>query len=247
MENVIIEPLVLTIEDEYQHSCNGLLFIPKNNNNNLAIFTHGITGHKADLVNWASRISQLKMTCIIFDLPGHILGSFNKVHSMKWFQNNSHLFFIQAKKEAEKIIKIDKIIVGGHSLGALLSLKALNILPCNHAICVGIGINENHPFKTELFKDILNIRNQLISPKLDLYKMIDWIYQEKKNISLSDKNIYLIGGSDDIIAPPNAVNTFANVLKSQNNSVQIIKAKNLPHNRPELAAPHIVKLLKDIN
>ena len=69
---------------------NALLFLPDPSRpikEGLAVFCHGYTAHKGDLLTWASRLSEEGLTTLIFDIPGHYLGSYNEVESFEEFKN----------------------------------------------------------------------------------------------------------------------------------------------------------------
>ena len=75
---------------------NAIAFVPESSSlvqNALAVFTHGITAHKEDVLTWSTRLAEMGMASIIFDLPGHYLGSFNEVHDLEQFKNKVHQFF----------------------------------------------------------------------------------------------------------------------------------------------------------
>ena len=56
-----------------------------------ACFTHGYTSQKSDCLPWATRTAEGGIPTIIFDQPGHYLGSFNDVESFEDFKNNVHV------------------------------------------------------------------------------------------------------------------------------------------------------------
>lgn len=224
-----------------------------------AIFTHGYTASKASVFNWALRLADSGVTTTIFDLPGHFLGSFNEVDSLDTFVEESpHLF--EKAYEAQKIfakqydyqLDFEEVILGGHSLGALVCLKALQAqlisAPKRKSILVGFGLNSDvktHFFDTPFFKKTLNIRRQLVCESLESQKVFSWIKSQKESLLIKNEDIVLLAGDDDIVIGKNGAETLMEKL-SPNNNVKLIKPKNLSHHQPELAASYIYNHLKKV-
>jgi hypothetical protein len=231
--------------------------IESNQPRSLAIFTHGYTSHKGALLTWASRLVEEGMPAIIFDLPGHYLGGFSEVPSFKYFQQHAHKIFFEAYLnllEACGLEKVDNLVLGGHSMGALLALKALELEEFDQlescqsrAICVGLGLlaeDKTHLFASNFYKSTLNLRSQLVSPQLDPEVLFPWIRNEKKNINVNNHKIHFITGVDDIVVGDKGSERIADILKENNNLVSLDKPTSLPHHLPEQAASFIKKYLK---
>tara|TARA_A100001015_G_scaffold316286_1_gene430171 strand:- start:974 stop:1759 length:786 start_codon:yes stop_codon:yes gene_type:complete len=229
--------------------------------NALAVFSHGYTTQKESIFNWAQSLSLSGIPCVIFDLPGHLLSSEFEVKKFEDFTSLSHLFFLEALSLHENITKqkINSLIIGGHSLGAFLSLKALKLLNNNQyknlfAICVGLGLPPEesiHIFKTDFFKNTLSIREQLVSNCLKSENILPWLKMEKEKIKIENKKIYMITGKDDIIAPPKHVERFIEKLKdnTENNiEINYTLLNKLAHYQPEFAAGTIKSIIiKELN
>ena len=219
----------------------------------VALFTHGYTASKSDQISWATRLSDAGISSIIFDLPGHHLGSFNEISSFETFTENAvNCFHLAYESLLERIdFEPEFLILGGHSLGALLSIKALELPTFSKigklAIAVGLGISQHetvHLFNSSFYAKTLNIRRQLVCESIDSDKMFPWISSEKENISVSNQRIHLITGRDDIVVGLGGVNEFAEKLEGLGNNVSISEPARLPHNNPELAGSHIYSFLK---
>ncbi len=181
---------------------NALAFLPHGSaplKKEWAIFTHGYTSHKGDCLNWASRLVDSGVPCIIFDQPGHYLGSFNEVNSIEDFKNHVHELFGEAYLRLQSLMEIHEpqrrpilpstIILGGHSLGAFTAFKALELPIFNEVsklgIGIGIGIGQRqatHIFETAFYEKTLSIRRQLVSPSLDSKDIFSWLKNEKENM-----------------------------------------------------------------
>lgn len=255
---VIVKTIELPWEEDKTHA---LAFIPapkRKISSSLAIFAHGYTSHKASILNWAARLSEEGLPSLIFDLPGHYLGNFSRVSSFEKFKDEApQLFELAQKSLLESIQKYhpnfsaEKFIIGGHSLGALLALKALD-LPFyqeleTQAICVGLGLppkGKVHLFDTPFYKSTLAIRGQLVDPNLEPDKVFPWIKQEKEEMKLKDQNIYFLTGKDDLVVGNDGTDRLADHLEQLGNHIVLEKPTKLPHHQPELAAAHIKKFLK---
>lgn len=223
----------------------------------LGIFAHGYTSHKGSLLTWASRLVEEGMPAMIFDLPGHYLGGFSEVPSFQYFQQHAHKIFFEAYLnllEACEVKKVNHVVLGGHSMGALLALKALALeefaqLKSSEvrAICVGLGLlaeGKTHLFDSTFYKSTLNLRSQLVSPELRPEVLFPWIRAEKQNINVRDHKVHLITGEDDIVVGEKGTERIADVLKQNGNLVSLDMPSKLPHHLPEQAASFIKKYLK---
>lgn len=248
---------------------NAFLFLPPINKEvipAMAFFAHGYTSHKGSLLNWGSRLADLGVPTVLFDLPGHYLGSFHCVPSFEVFRDHAHELFFDAFGKLKRVFlenfpldehKVHEdeltLILGGHSLGALLALKALE-LPSLMAykkklgIAVGLGMSissgdKTHLFETDFYKKTLNIRQQLVDQHLHPNNVFPWIKKEKEDFNIQGKTILLLTGQDDVVAPQNNVQEFGDRLKQLNNQVTIKVSKRLPHHQPEMAASPISEYL----
>lgn len=218
-----------------------------------AIFTHGYTASKSDCIAWASRLSEAGINSVIFDLPGHHLGSYNEIPSFEHFTKNAHKCFLDAYQflVSELDYEPETLIIGGHSLGALLSLEALSISEFQNknllGICVGYGLNpdeKTHVFDTPIYQKTINIRRQLVDSSIDSDLIFPWIKQYKESIEVNDKRIHLITGEDDVVVGKGGMQYLADVLTGKQNTVTMSEPKRLPHNEPSLAASHIFSFIK---
>lgn len=217
-----------------------------------ALFCHGYTSHKGDLVSWAGRLSESGIPVTIFDLPGHRLGHYCKVSNFDQFQQNAHHMFNQIFEITAPFLEeqTNHLILGGHSLGALLSLKASqnfgNIEQLT-AIAVGLGMAPrvlDHIFNTPFYKSTLELRAQLVDPVLHPNNVFPWIKEEKTNLTLQRAlSVYLLSGQDDLVVPEEAQRDLEGRLQELGCEVVFERPKSLSHHRPELAAGHIKKYL----
>ena len=249
-----IKRIVLTLGS---FAVNGIFFIPaaktNPNFNKFAIFTHGYTSHKGDVLSWAHRMAFAGLHSAIFDLPGHYLGSFNEVNDFNEFTNNSHLLFLKAFEQLHFLSNINPelLILGGHSLGSYFSLLALdipelaNIRRC--ATCVGSTYSQKQDkifLESDFYHDTLKLREQLVSPCLRSSQMFPWIKERISLLSTQSHKIHLITGEDDIVATPQGTMSLYNHLKNLGNDMTLYFPNTLPHHRPELAASFIYSYLK---
>jgi predicted esterase len=214
-----------------------------------AIFTHGYTAHKDTLLTWGQRLASEGIPTLIFDLPGHYLGHFHEVEDFSEFKNHAHELFFQAQNIlAGYGQNQESVILGGHSLGALLAMKAAPLF--NHVqsiISVGYGLapeDVEHVFATSLFQQMMEIRSQLVSPALDPKNIFPWIKAEKEQLNLTGQQIYLLNGSDDVVVNHQGSLKMQEKLESLGNQVVFENPKSLPHHLPDRAAPHIISYLK---
>lgn len=260
MENAIrVEPIELAWEDDQTHA---LAFYPPKSRpaaKSVAVFAHGYTSHKATLLNWAARLCEEGIPALIFDLPGHFLGNFSRVSSFEAFRDEAPSLFQQAHVQLLKRVQnqhpdyqAEHCVLGGHSLGALLALKALGLdhfqKISTQAVCVGLGLpprGKVHLFDTPFYKSTLAIRAQLVDPNLAPEKIFPWIKQEKEQMQITGQKIYFLTGKDDLVVGEDGTERLVDHLKEQGNQVELEKPTKLPHHQPELAAAHIKKYLKN--
>ena len=230
-----------------------LLFIPKNldGTKTLAVFTHGYTSHKASLLSWADRLSEEGVPTLLFDLPGHLLGCSPELASFEDFASEVHTLFFKSYKILEEVTGIsgERVLLGGHSLGALLSLKSLcffeNCKTTN--VCVGLGMSftqEGHIYETPLYKRTMDFRARLVSKVLEPRVVFPWIKREKESLKFHGRYIYLLCGKDDVIVGKNGAENFKAFLEKQGNVVILEMPSRLPHNDPERASSYIKTFLQ---
>lgn len=232
-----------------------------------AILTHGYTSDKSSIINWAIRLSEMGVSCALFDIPGHYQGNYSEVADFEFFKLHAHELFAEAFKGLAKVFLEEfplnehsisttelKIALCGHSLGGLLALKA-SVLPEfagyeKRLIGVGLGMAPKdvvHLFDTPFYKSTLNVREQLVSPALNPDNVFPWIKEEKHKLDIEDQDIHLISGDDDLVIGKDGMERFQEYLVQKNNRVTIERPSKLPHHEPQLAAAHVKKYLKKIN
>jgi alpha-beta hydrolase superfamily lysophospholipase len=252
--NTFIKKHLLT---ENNISVNALSFIPDGEIKKVAIFTHGYTSSKHSLTNWATRLCESQVAVTIFDLPGHYLGSYEELASFEDFTKDAPKLFTKAFNWLIKNHCVSPqipLIIGGHSLGALMSLKSLssfkeelNLTPS--CILVGFGLNlsvKTHIFDSPFYEKTMNVRKQLVSKFLDPKVVFPWVKQQKLDLEIKDSDIFLLCGEDDVVVGSDGAQNLFDALKEHNN-VKIIAPKKLPHHMPELAASHINSIVKNLN
>lgn len=227
-----------------------------------AVFTHGYTSHKGDCLNWATRLVETGVPCLIFDQPGHYLGSFHEVNSFQDVKDHCHELFGEGFTRLGALMDqhlgfgqypaCQSIILGGHSLGAFTSMKALELPQFKDlkrvGVCVGIGIGQHqatHLFETAFYEKTLAIRRQLVSEHLDSKAVFAWIKDGKQNLTVSGQRIHLITGEDDIVVGNGGLEAMVKVLEENGNSVTWERPRKLPHHEPGAASPHLYSFLKD--
>ncbi len=234
-------------------STSTLLFIPKNlnNKNSLAVFTHGYTSHKASLLSWAFRLCEEGVPTLLFDLPGHLLGCSPELANFEDFSSGAHTLFFESYKALQRLTGISegRVILGGHSLGALLSLKSLCFFKnykTTH-ICVGLGMSsshEGHIYETPLYKKTMALRAELVSKAIEPSSVFPWIRQEKKTLKFNGRHIYLLCGKDDIVVGEGGAENLKIFLEKQGNVVVLEMPCRLPHHVPERASSYIKTFLQ---
>ncbi len=253
---------------------NALVFLPEIENgekseikSTFAILTHGYTADKSSILNWPIRLAESGVSCILFDLPGHYLGNFSEVSDFNHFKLHAHELFYTAflslksafleefplyedKLESEQL----KLVLGGHSLGAMLSLQALMLPEFKDyeklSISVGLGMAPKdvvHLFDTPFYKSTLKIREQLVSPELKPDNVFPWIREQKEILEVHAQRIHLITGLDDLVVGNDGMERLAENLLNKENNVTMEKPSKLPHHEPQLAASYVKKFLKSIH
>jgi hypothetical protein len=244
---------------------NALAFLPSADSNirpEWGLFTHGYTSHKGDCLNWATRLVEYGVPCLIFDQPGHYLGSFHEVSSLDDFKAHAHELFAEAYLRLQGLMEshlgagsfpsAKAVILGGHSLGAFTAIRALELAAFKNLQRVGVGIGigigqrqATHLFETAFYEKTLSIRRQLVSPPLDSRAVFSWLKHEKETMTLSGQRIHLITGEDDVVVGHGGLEAFVSVLEENGNSVTWEKPKRLPHHEPGSASPHLFAFLKE--
>lgn len=259
--SIKITKFLLPFEDQKTH---GLFFYHEEkspDSSSLAVFTHGYTSHKGSILSWASRLCEEGLPVVLFDLPGHFLGNYSEVHNFETFTQKAEGLFkesvdyvfkhesMQDKKPSET-----NLVLGGHSLGSLLSLRAsrdnfYNQFQKLHMVCVGFGLppkGVTHIFNSAFYKSTLNLRAELISKAIGPELMFPWINEQKQEMDLTQKSVYLLTGQDDLVVGKNGAEEMRDLLLEHQNEVTLEKPTKLSHHLPELAASHIKKHLKDL-
>lgn len=259
--SVKVLPLELSLP---AFSVNAMAFIPspeKEVHCEYAVFSHGYTSHKGDCLNWATRLVDAGVPTIIFDQPGHYLGSFHELESFEDFKNHAHELFGEAFRRLEVLVDetlgvgshplCRNVILGGHSLGALMALRALELPAFSSlgriAVGIGLGIGQRqatHIFETAFYEKTIAIRRQLVSPVLDSKLVFPWLKDAKEGLSVSGERIHLITGEDDVVVGPGGVEALLEVLEKHGNAVTLERPKRLAHHEPGAAAPHLYSFLK---
>lgn len=230
------------------------------------IMTHGYTADKSSIINWAIRLAEAGASCALFDIPGHYQGNYSEVHDFEYFKVNAHKLFFCAFKGLIDAFKEDfpnnhplttpehlKVVLAGHSLGAMLSLKALISAEFDlyekRSVSVGLGMPPKgvlHLFDTPFYKSTLKIREQLVSPELRPDNVFPWIKDIKNTLEISSQDIHLICGQDDLVVGEDGLERFKEELIKKGNRVTLDKPSKLPHHEPQLAASYLKKYLKQI-
>ncbi|MBC7429751.1 MAG: alpha/beta fold hydrolase [Bacteriovorax sp.] len=256
--------------DYQDQKTNIMYFLPDLNDEVKPVFvilTHGYTADKSSIITWAIRLAEVGASVALFDLPGHYQGNYSEVYDFNYFKEHAHELFLQAFNGLINAFKEEfrlhehftlpatlKLALGGHSLGAMLALKALMLpefeLYEKRAIAVGLGMAPKdvvHLFDTPFYKSTLNVREQLVSPELKPDNVFPWIKEEKYNIQMVNQDIHLITGIDDLVVGEDGMERLQESLAQKNNRVTIDKPSKLPHHEPALAASYVKKYLKKIN
>jgi hypothetical protein len=265
--------LIKTTLPYLDQQTNAFIFLPEIGGENesvqstFAFMAHGYTSDKTSIMNWAIRLAEVGVSCIVFDLPGHYQGNYSEVVDFEHFKNHAHELFSESFKSLKKFFLEEfplyehmwetnnaKLVFAGHSLGAMLSLKAICLPEFSsyekRAVCVGLGmapVGMVHLFDTPFYKSTLRVREQLVSPALKPDNVFPWIKEEKQLLTVSGQTIHLITGHDDLVVGEDGTERFMESLVQKNNTVTIERPTKLPHHEPNLAASHVKKYLKKIN
>lgn len=217
-----------------------------------AVFSHGYTAHHIQLLSWGERLAQLGMATVVFNLPGHLLSDSCQVGHFPDFEREAHtLFQVGHNWLLERFKTQVPLVIGGHSLGSLLSLKAGQEQLFGDTqrifICVGFGApkEEGHLFQSKLYKKTLQLREQLVSPALGSTTMFNWLREQKNGLKISGERIHLITGADDVVVGEGGLQKISDQLESLGNTVSMFEPKTLPHHHPEMAHVHIASFLKN--
>lgn len=242
-----------------QFNFNAIAFIPSDEEDapqikkQWALCTHGYTSCKMDNIPWAQRLAGAGVPTVIFDLPGHYLGSFEEVTKWEDFRDYSLNCFIAAYEFLVECMHSDvceAVVFAGHSLGGLLAVKSLELdyfaEKQKLAVAVGFGIGQHktaHLFETSFYQKTLIIRRQLVSPAITSEVMFPWIKDEKLRLQVSNQKIHLITGKDDVVVGEGGMEALEFELKKLNNDVTSVEPRKLPHHEPGMAAAHIYHYL----
>ena len=252
--DIKIHKINLTWSGRLLTPTNALLLLPEQPSKTLALLCHGYTSSKFSILSWASRLAEENVPTLIFDIPGHYLGNFSEVESFDEFKTSAHELFSEAFEAASSHLAspASRLIIGGHSLGGLLALKAIEepVFANIEKIALGVGLglapkDVVHIFDTPFYKSTLKLREQLVSKELKPDNVFPWIKDEKESLTLTRQRIHLITGEDDVVVGEDGMERFATYLESLGNIVSMEKPKKLAHHIPENAAPHIKKFFKD--
>lgn len=231
-------------------SVSSSLFIPKTLKFSFSvIMTHGYTTCREQLVMPAMRLCQAGIPVFIFDLPGHFASSLNDLNSFEDFKNfTPHLFHIALKEIEKTKIETDHFVFGGHSLGGLLSLLAPGHKRLISRFAIGVGAypKGEHPYQHSFFREMIELRSQMVSRFISPQVIFDWLSEEKEKLLISNEKIQIINGEDDFIATEKATMRMKNLLEAKGNTVDLQRPKTLPHHRPDLIGPHLFKYLKKL-
>ena len=259
-----------TLTYHQNQKTNVLYFIPESDVPmvpTVALFGHGYTSDKSSIFNWPVRLAEVGIPCGLLDWPGHYLGNYSEVLDFNHFKNHAHELysdlFLGLKKQIVNELPLNeyllgsdqlKVVLAGHSMGAMLALKAISLDTFKNyekaVIGVGIGkapVDIVHLFETPFYKSTLRVREQLVSPALKPDHVFPWIKDEKEDMAITKERIHLISGEDDLVVGNDGLERFAKMLEEKGNVVTIEKPSKLPHHEPQLAASHIKKQLKKMN
>lgn len=251
-----IDKILLTVNET---TVNALLFRPpqtKLKNTGYAIFTHGYTSHKISIFSWAQKLCDDGVPTLIFDQPGHFTGSFHDVNSFEDFKNDAPELFKEAITKLTQAYpnQEKKLLVGGHSLGALTSILAVQNNYFEgfdiHHVGVGFGVppeGVTHVFDTPFYQATVRARAELVSTHLGPDTIFPWIKDQKHNLTLSGHKVHLISGEDDVVVGKEGMENFAKILEELGNTVTMEKPKKLGHHLPDMAGSFIKKYAKKID
>lgn len=221
----------------------------------LAVFGHGYTSHKGQLLNWGQRLAEEGIACLLFDWPGHFLGSFAPSGPWDYFTANAqglfHVGLERLRAVTQGATDNTPVVYGGHSLGALLALKALGESAHAQSVAIAVGLGRaqfgqgKHLFESDFYQATLNLRGQLVDAELKPERFFAWIDEQKEKLLVSGVRVYMLSGKDDMVVGRDGPEWMAQHLERQDNEVTLERPERLPHHEPELAAPFIKKFLKN--
>jgi hypothetical protein len=229
----------------------------------LAIFAPGYTDDKTPLLSWGFNLAAIGIATMVFDLPGHYLGSLYPLRSLEDFFRDTPLLFVEGFNSlAKRLVKRARfadsdvlkrsftVVLGGHSLGARLAMEAA-VLKCwsersKILIGVAIGVGDQgspHVLESEHFQGALEVRRQLVSPHLAPEKLTPRLKMMDQNFRLRNATVFLLTGQDDVFATPSRVQRLESILRANGNHVTTHIVRRLPHHDPKNAAPQIANYL----
>lgn len=207
------------------------------------IFTHGFTTSKQDLTSWLMKCVEMQISCCIFDLPNHLLGESSEV-SADIFKKESHLLFF----EAAKLFPLtEKFIYGGFSLGSLFAIEASLIKKPAAIVLAGFGFDyhyKQHIYESQAFSFLLKFRSKLIT-NLDSKDLFQWVQQKKEEMIITDQNIILISGEDDLVVGKQGMENLMQHLGNTNHYT-MIKPPYLGHHFPDKVSSFLERPLKKV-
>lgn len=238
---------------------NALLFLPDEGKSaeSVALITHGYTSQKNSILAWPARLIDEGVASVLFDLPGHYMGAYHEVSSFDEFTTHAPECFEAAWQwllSEYPIALQKKLVLAGHSLGALLSLLAVQnevmTKKPDWNLCVGFGFppkTVTHLFETPLYQKTLELRGQIVAPAISPDRMFPWIKEAKQNLNFVSHQVYLLSGEDDLVVGTTGLEELEAQLKQNGNIVVVEKPKRLPHHTPDLAAGHLKQFFKNQN
>lgn len=218
----------------------------------LAAFAHGYTSHKGDLVPWALRLAGEGLPTAVFDLPGHLLGGPSAgVASLDDFARLAPALFPEALGRLGRLAGTGEgaaLVLGGHSLGALLSLLALPLLgdAPTLSVCAGLGSRTGGPhlYETPFFREAAAARGKLVVEALAPGLVFPWAEREKASLAPSGRRIHLVCGQDDVVVGKDGGENLRRRLEGLGNDATLDSPARLPHHDPGAAAPHVAAFLR---
>lgn len=246
--NIDVQKHVIETPQQKTHA---LSFNPVQSSRQLvAVFTHGYTSHKDSILSWASRFAQEGIPCVLFDLPGHRLGHFYETPSLEVFTKETPQLFAKALSLVANE-ETTTVVLGGHSLGALMATHALKSEAFKQyerlGICVGYGMapsDRPHVFSSNFFAKTMEVRGQLVDHVIRPEEVFPWIKEQKETLQISGEKFFVLNGLDDVVVGRGAGERLKDKLVELGNEVDLDEPQNLPHHQPERAAPHLFAYIK---
>jgi triacylglycerol esterase/lipase EstA (alpha/beta hydrolase family) len=227
-ENIELIPFTLKALGGQLES-SAMAFLPNRKTAQLAsvfAFTHGYSTSKSSIFAWGTRLAEDGHAGVIFDLPGHLAGNTSTplTNFEQFYRGGLDLFeqgyqrCLDFLSERQHPAFTDRcpITLGGHSLGALMSLLAQSKTSYWQdkevkTILVGLGINptvEVHLFDTPFFEKTMNVRRQLVDPVVDSTVIFPWIKEQKENLDITGADLYALTGEDDVVVGKGALSIW---------------------------------------